>query len=451
MANLSNIFLQNWKQQFSNYPVADVRLLVAVSGGVDSVVLTDLLYKAGFDFVIAHANFNLRGEESNRDEAFVRSLAAKYEKPVWVKLFDTKEYAALNKLSIQEAARELRYCWFAALLEDIKKGSPKKCFIVTAHHANDNIETLLINFFRGTGISGLHGILPLHQQIIRPLLFAKREAILAYAQEQGMDWVEDSSNASDKYTRNYFRLQLLPSIKEIFPEVEDNLLQNIERFTEAEQLYNQSIQLYKKKLAKVAGDEIHIPIQALQKSVPLHAIVWEIIKPFHFNAAQVTEVKKLMDAANGSYVASNTHRVIKNRKWLIIATVQTLEAKHMVVEASDRKLMFENGALSFETLSAEGFQLKASAAVAGLDAAKIHFPLLLRKWKQGDYFYPLGMQKKKKLSRFLIDQKLSATEKEKVWVLEMDKKIVWVIGYRIDNRFKVTDASNQILQISWNR
>ena len=451
MANLSNIFLQNWKQQFSNYPVADIRLLVAVSGGVDSVVLTDLLYKAGFDFVIAHANFNLRGAESNRDEAFARSLAVRYEKPIWVKLFETKEYAVLNKLSIQEAARELRYSWFAELLEDLKNSSQKKCLIVTAHHANDNIETLLINFFRGTGISGLHGILPLQQQIIRPLLFAKREAILAYAQEQELDWVEDSSNASDKYTRNFFRLQLLPSIKEIFPEVEENLLQNIERFTEAEQLYNQSIQLHKNKLAKVAGDEIHIPVLALQKAVPLHAIVWEIIKPFHFSAAQVIEVKKLMDAANGSYVASHTHRVIKNRKWLIIATAQTVEAKHVIIEAAEKKLIFENGSLSFETLSAEGFQLNVAASVASLDAAAIRFPLLLRRWKQGDYFYPLGMQKKKKLSRFMIDQKLSKTQKEKVWVLEMDKKIVWVIGYRIDNRFKFTDHSESILQISWNR
>ena len=451
MANLSTIFLQNWNRQFSGYPVANVKLLVAVSGGVDSVVLTDLLYNAGFDFVIAHANFNLRGKESNRDEAFVHSLAGKYKKAVWVNSFETKDYAAQNKLSIQEAARELRYTWFKELLEGMKKDSQKKCFIVTAHHANDNIETLLINFFRGTGISGLHGILPVQQQIIRPLLFAKRESILAYAKEQSLGWVEDSSNASDKYTRNFFRLQLLPSIKEIFPEVEDNLLQNIERFTEAEQLYNQAIQIHKKKLAKPAGDEIHIPILALQEAAPLHAILWEIIKPFHFNAAQVNAVKKLMDASNGSYVASPTHRVIKNRKWLVIATVQTLEAKHIVIETTEKRLLFQNGSLSFETLAAEGFRLNESAAVANLDAAIINFPLLLRKWKQGDYFYPLGMQKKKKLSRFFIDQKLSKTEKEKVWVLEMDKKIVWVIGYRIDNRFKIADASESILQIIWSR
>ena len=451
MTNLGAKFLQNWKQQFTNYTITETTLLVAVSGGIDSVVLTDLLDKSGFNFIIAHVNFNLREDESNRDESFVRSLADKYKKEVVVKSCDTTEYAAQHKLSIQVAAREIRYTWFAQLLENIENGLQKKCFIVTAHHANDSIETLLINFFRGTGIAGLHGILPIQQNIIRPLLFAKRADLEAYANEQGLEWVEDSSNVSDKYTRNFLRHQLLPSIKEIFPEAEDNLLQNIERFKEAELLYNQSIQFYKKKLVIQKGDEIHMPILALKKVIPLLSILWEIIKPFNFNAKQVEEVKKIMDADNGSYVASTTHRIFKNRSWLIIATLQTNQASHILIEASDKNILFANGVLTFETLSAKGFAKHENTSVANFDLASISFPLLLRKWKQGDYFYPLGMQKKKKLSRFFIDKKLSMTDKEKMWVLEMDKKIIWVIGYRMDNRFKVTAASTQMLQISWSR
>ena len=460
------------------------KLILAVSGGVDSVVLTDLVAKAGYDFIIAHCNFQLRGPESHRDEAFVKTLETKYNKTVLVKQFDTEAYAVQHKLSIQEAARKLRYEWFAEVAspQHLKggesphplKGSEEEKqkaivtkqmqsgktnpasspplgaggLLLTAHHANDNIETLLINFFRGTGISGLHGIPAKQGYILRPLLFAKREDILEYAKENNLQWVEDSTNALDKYTRNFIRLQMLPAAKEIFTNAEDNLLQNIERFKEAEIVYLQSIDTHKKKLLQQKGNEWHIPILKLQKAIPLHTITWEIIKAFSFNASQTAEVIKLLQAGNGSYISSPTHRIIKNRAWLIIAPAQTVGAQHILIEEGDKKIVFENGSLTFEFFANNPSAISNNSLTATLDASQIKFPLLLRKWKQGDYFYPLGMDKKKKLSRFFIDLKLSATDKEKVWVLEMDKKIIWVTGLRIDNRFKITPSSQNLLKIT---
>jgi tRNA(Ile)-lysidine synthase len=415
--------------------------------------------------VIAHCNFQLRGEESERDEISVRSLQNKYGKEVLVNRFDTEQYASQNKISIQEAARELRYKWFNEIvsgeLSVVSKkqnthNSPFTIHIATAHHANDNIETLLINFFRGTGISGLHGIPAKQGKIIRPLLFAKREELMIYAKENHLEWVEDTSNTLDKYTRNFFRLQVIPAIKEVFPNVEENLLRNITRLKEAEILYQQAIQQQIKKLCGQKGNEVHVPILKLQKSEPLNTIIWEIIKLYNFHAAQVDEVKKLFDAENGSYIVSDLYRIIKNRNWLIIAPVQSEAAQHILIEKGDKKIRFENGIVLLEELETKnlpagrhGLKPETSNKIATLDAKEIKFPLFLRKWKQGDYFYPLGMQKKKKLGKFFIDQKLSKTEKEKVWVIEMNKKILWVIGYRIDDRFKIISSTKEVLRITF--
>ncbi len=448
-------FQEYRKEQFGDLTTANCRLLLAVSGGIDSVVLTDLVYKSGYGFAIAHCNFKLRSEESERDEAFVRALAQQYGKAIFIQPFDTVAYALQHKISIQEAARKLRYDWFEELLNDARTHTlaannihtSANCFLATAHHANDNIETLLINFFRGTGISGLHGILPRQKSIIRPLLFARREAIVQYAMENNLNWVEDSSNASDKYTRNFFRQHIIPAVKEVYTQAEDNLLQNIARFGEAEMLYQQAIAVHKKKLLETRGNEVHIPVLKLQKSEPLNTIIWEIIKDFHFTAAQTAEVKKLLVADNGKYVASATHRIIKNRNWLIIAPLQTEVAAHVLIEKDNKEVVYEDGILTFKKQASANNHLIASAGIATLDAALIQYPLLLRKWKQGDYFYPLGMKKKKKLSKFFIDLKLSKTSKEKVWVLEMNKKIIWIVGYRIDDRFKITPATTHMLLI----
>ncbi len=305
-----------------------------------------------------------------------------------------------------------------------------------------------MNFFKGTGINGLHGIIPKQGHIIRPLLFAKKEDIAAFAKENSLDFVEDSSNASDKYTRNYFRNQLIPGLKTVFPQVEENLLNNIERFTEIETVYNEAIHLAKQKLLEPKGNEIHIPVLKLLKVKPVNTILYEIIKEYGFTAHQTADVVALLKSESGKYIQSATHRVIKNRNWLIIAPNKTLEAQNILIEENDKQIEFEDGNITLETVSTQNQKLKTQNSIAQLDAKEIKFPLLLRKWMPGDYFYPLGIQKKKKLKKFLIDQKLSITQKEKIWVIEMDKKIIWVVGLRIDDRFKVNDNTKELFQIS---
>lgn len=465
--------------------------LLAVSGGVDSVVLCDLMFVAKYDFVIAHCNFQLRGAESESDEQFVRSLGKKYNKEVLVKRFDTEKHAAENKVSIQVAARELRYNWFYELISNEKGKSQKSKvkkdqnevnkenlqqptdawrlttnneqlttdnsqhithpihYILTGHHANDNIETLLMNFFKGTGISGLHGILPVQGKIIRLLLFAKKDELTAYAKEKNLPFAEDTSNFSDKYTRNFFRHNVFPLLREIYPNVEANLLNNIQRFTEAEELYKQSIEQHKKKLFEYKGNEVHIPVLKLQKISPLSTVIYEIIKEFGFTSGQVSEVVDLLKSETGKYITSSSHRIIKNRNWLIISPSQTMEAANILIEKIDKKAAFSRGELTFEVIDSSAFQMPSSNNIAALNYDEITFPLLLRKWKQGDYFYPLGMKKKKKLSKFFIDQKLSKTDKENVWVVEMNKKIIWIVGHRIDDRFKIEPSTRQVLKVSF--
>jgi tRNA(Ile)-lysidine synthase len=471
-------FIKNIEQQ--NIFQKNDFLLLAVSGGADSVALCELCFQAGFHFEIAHCNFQLRGEESERDEKFVQQLGEKYWTKVHVKKFDTIKYAEENKTSIQVAARELRYQWFDELLKDADRQpstegqqpitnhesritnhespftiheSPLTTyhsqFLLTAHHANDNIETLLMNFFKGTGIKGLQGILPKQKKIVRPLLFAKREDIISFISENNLDFVEDSSNSSDKYTRNYFRHQLIPSVQKVFPQVEENLLNNIERFREIEILYDQSVSLYKKKLLEQKGNEIHIPVLKLLKTKPLKTIIYEIIRDYGFTAHQTSEVVNLLQSETGKFVSSGKYKILKNRRWLIIALVNNLESGHILINESDTEIDFESGKLKIKKLMNWQGRPSDTADTAMLDLKNIKFPLLLRKWKPGDYFYPLGMPGKKKLSKFFIDQKLSLAEKEKIWIIESDKKILWIIGHRIDDRFKITDKTKEVFQISF--
>jgi tRNA(Ile)-lysidine synthase len=427
------------------------KLLLAISGGVDSVVLCELCHQAKFDFTIAHCNFQLRGEESDRDEQFVRDLATKYKVEIFVQQFDTTTEAAKHKTSIEETARNLRYTWFDSILKELSSPSPSgegfRVRLLTGHHANDNIETVLMNFFRGTGVKGVRGVLPKQGNIIRPLLFAKRNEIENFAKENNLPFVTDSTNAQNNYTRNYFRNELIPGIQKVFPQAEENVLQNIERFTDVEVLYNQAIDLHKTKLCEVKGNEVHIPVLKLAKAKPLHTILYEIVKEYDFTAAQVNDIEKLITAESGKYIQSSTHRILRNRKWLIISPLQNQIASNIVIEKNDKKIHFENGRLEFEV--SQKLTIHHSPLTIQLDANKISYPLLLRKWKQGDYFYPLGMKHKKKLSRFFIDNKLSITDKEKVWVIESNKKILWVIGLRIDDRFKITENTKEVLEIAF--
>lgn len=412
------------------------RLLIAVSGGVDSVVLCELCFTCGFHFSIAHCNFQLRGEESEGDERFVNALAEKYSVPFFVKKFDTEDFASANKISIQEAARTLRYKWFEELMS-----SPENelQYLLTAHHADDNVETIVMNFFKGSGINGLKGILAKKGKLVRPLLFSTKEEIRRFAEAQNLSYREDSSNESEKYTRNYFRNQLLPSIEKVFPQTRANLLHNAERFAEINLIYQSAIDKIIAKLVVKKGNEFHIPVLKLQGTAAMQTVLYEIVKDFGFTSAQVPGITKLLHSESGKYIDSGSHRVLRNRNWLIISALHSVDNTNYLLEENDTEIQFGAYRLSIQKTSKK--EISNNSLEAQLDLRDIKFPLLLRKWKTGDYFYPLGMKKKKKISRFLIDLKLPLHQKQDVWVLESDKKIMWVLGFRIDDRFKIRDSS----------
>jgi tRNA(Ile)-lysidine synthase len=428
------------------------RLLLAVSGGLDSVVLCELSHRTGLRFVIAHCNFQLRGAESDRDEAFVRQLAHRYDRELLVERFDAQAFAAARHLSVQVAARELRYGWFRQVVEGWGgegKGSGREGVIVTAHQLDDNIETMVMNFFRGTGLTGLRGMLPSQGQIVRPLLFARRADLHRFAEEAKLSWVEDSSNESDKYTRNFFRHQILPLVERAYPSAPGNLADNLGRFREIEAIYREAIEQQKKKLLEHRGGEIHIPVLKLKKAGPLATLIHEIFSTYGFTPQQNSAIAGLLDSPSGKYICSPSHRLLKDRRWLILTPLDSVGSVTILIEKDRTIVEYARGALQLEWLPDFTGQPSADGSVAWLDAKEIHFPLLLRPWRSGDYFYPLGMRKKKKLARFFIDQRLSLAEKEKVWVLEMDKKIIWVVGRRIDDRFRLTPSTSEVLKIRY--
>ena len=434
------------------------KLIIAVSGGVDSVVLCELCKQAGFDFTIVHCNFQLRGEESERDETFVKNLGKKYCIEVLIKKFNTETYATENKLSIQEAARALRYEWFEELVQSSEFGVRSRdselptpdlrlrIFLLTAHHADDNAETLLMNFCRGTGLHGLTGIPVSYGHIKRPLLGFTKEEIFLFAKENKLEFVEDSSNLSSKYTRNLFRNEIIPAITQVYPQVKENLTDNINRFKEIEKLYKLSVASIIKKLVKEKGSEWFIPIKQLM-SYNNRALIYEIISRFGFSEKQIDEIIKLAASDSGKYIDSPlfNYRIIKHRHWFIISPVHSAASGNIIIEKTDQSVVFEEGILKLEWLNQPPSSFKKEFDL--LDTKEIEFPLLLRKWKQGDYFYPLGMKKKKKLSRFFIDQKISKSEKERKWVIESNKKIICIVGMRIDERFKITENSKSVLSI----
>jgi len=443
------------------------KLILAVSGGVDSVVLCELCKQADYDFIIVHCNFQLRGRESERDKEFVKALGERYKVEVLVRDFDTEKYARENNKGIQEAARDLRYEWFGEIVsressvdsdrvvnrqsKSSTHGSRLTSHLLTAHHADDNIETLVMNFFRGTGLHGLAGIPVSHQYIRRPLLPFWKEELTRFAKDNNLEFVEDSSNQSTKYTRNLFRNEIIPLISKVYPQVKTNLRDNIDRFGEIQRLYQVSVQEIKSKLCKVKNGEIHIPVKQLM-SYQNKALIFEIITDYGFTEKQIDEMMKLAEAESGKYIQSPTssHRIIKFRNWFIVSKERSLDADTIVIEEGVKNVQCSRFNLQISNLKSQisGFEPQTSNLIAYLDAGEISYPLILRRWKPGDYFYPLGMKKKKKLARFFIDQKLSKTDREKTWVIEMNKKIVWVVGLRIDDRFRITEKTKYILKIT---
>ncbi|MFN4949849.1 MAG: tRNA lysidine(34) synthetase TilS [Bacteroidota bacterium] len=426
--------------------LSDDVLLIAISGGLDSVVLAYLCKLAGYPIELAHCNFQLRGEESERDELFVSKLASSWGINVHVQRFDTAEYAAAEQLSVQEAARQLRYEWFNSLAIQYSRIK----WILTAHHRDDQAETLLMNFLRGTGLSGLTGIPVRNGIILRPLLSYERRQLEQYALAMQLSFVTDSSNQKEEYTRNYFRHTVIPAIQKVFPSVVENLCDNQVRFTSIEKLYKQLTAVQTQRLLKGKDGEYQFPIAELARFQGT-AFLYELLQPFGFTPGQIMEAERLLVARTGAQLVASegNWRLVKHRKFLILSPQKQMNADFISVDLDDQTIAFPAGKLEFQKIKKVDLKELGSSQVAAFESQHLEFPLQIRRWRAGDYFYPLGMSKKKKVARLLIDLKYSLSEKERVWVLTAGEKIVWVIGIRIDERFKVKDKTQGAIRIAY--
>ena len=416
------------------------KLLIAISGGIDSVALAHLCQKSNLNFSLAHCNFNLRAEESNKDEAFVEELAEDLDVEVFIQNFDTEAYAKAHKRSIQMAARELRYDWFKELAEQLKYD-----YILTAHHADDNLETFLINFTRGTGLNGLTGIPMINDNIVRPLLPFSRAQIEAYVKEHQISWREDASNASRKYLRNKLRHEVVPILKEINPQLLDSFQNTIHNLNDTAYIVENSLKAFAER-AIVSKDSFGTTykVSEFKNTANPKSYLFEIFKNYGFT--EWNDIVDLLDAQSGKLVKSNTHRLIKHREYLILTDLGDLEQseKTLVINEDVNEIETPIGKLTFTNV--EGIS-DTSKHTIFVDKDLLEFPLEMRIWKEGDTFQPIGMTGKKKLSKYLKDEKLSLVEKENTWILTSEDKIIWVLGKRADERFKITKNTKQILII----
>ena len=393
------------------------KLILALSGGIDSMVLADMLLQAKAEFVLAHCNFHLRGEESDGDEKFVRDYAERNGLTLYVKQFDTESYAKASGISIEMAARELRYAWFEELRQQLGYD-----YIAVAHHADDQLETFFINLLRGAGIRGLKGMQPVNGPIIRPLLDVSRAEIRQYAEEHHLEWREDHTNAETLYLRNKIRHELLPVIDGISKEGRSSILKSISHLASENELYRE---LLNEKL----------PTSNCQLSTVNFQLLFEWLRDYGFNEDQVHFIHEALKTGQpGTSFFSPTHRVTIERDGLELAPLcQNNEAPIV---------------LSYQQITKDEFTMDHSSQVAQLDYDKLTFPLQLRKWQTGDRFHPLGMKGSKLLSDFFVDQKMTTRQKEECYVLTTaDDQIAWVVGRRIDDRFKVTDKTKTILKV----
>ena len=435
-------FLENIKEKQLFEP--HQKVLLAVSGGIDSMVLLHLFEKSGFDYGIVHCNFQLRGDESDGDEDFVKRQVLIHGVPSFFKRFDTEEFAQINGISIEMAARDLRYEYFEKIRVENNYD-----FIATAHHSDDMIETFFLNLTRKTGIKGLTGIKEKSGRIIRPLLFSSRSKIEAFATKNYIDFREDSSNSEVLFQRNFLRHRILPLFTELNPSFKKNILASIDNLKDAEIVYSGYFETEKHKVILVAADSLIINIEKLNKSNHPRMLLFEILAEFNFNTTVVDEIFQSLGADSGKQFFSKTHRLVKDRENLFVSPIEVDGHKIYYIENDDIEL-FEPFDIIIEKLSGEGFKIRKERNIACLDLEKIQFPMLIRKWQQGDYFQPLGMTGFKKVSDFFIDEKIPVHEKENTWLLCSGEKIVWIMGHRIDNRFKITHKTRNVLKIEIN-
>ena len=437
------------------------RLILALSGGIDSMVLADLLLKSKVQFVAAHCNFHLRGEESDGDEKFVRDYAERNGIQCFVKHFDTENYAAENGISIEMAARELRYVWFEELRQQLGYNR-----IAVAHHADDQAETFFINLLRGAGLNGLKGMKPQNGLIIRPMLWASREQIHQYAVENNITWCEDHTNAETIYLRNKIRNQLLPVFDELHSEARQGLYKSLEHLASENELYRE---LLKEKLSQIVKQEDDIqnfPIlnsQFLilnsqfstpnsQFSILNSQLIFEWLRNYGFNTDQCRFIFEAMKTGIGNKYYSPTHQLVIGRNELQLSAIKSVEDKEIHIEVGQDEITSPIHVRFSQFEKTADFVIDKSPDVALLDANRIHFPLTLRHWRHGDRFHPLGMKGSKLLSDFFVDQKFTEARKKNVFLLvSAENEILWVVGHRMDDRFKVTSETKSIFQCRWER
>jgi tRNA(Ile)-lysidine synthase len=431
--------LQKFQQHIRiNFPfLTEKKLLVAISGGVDSVVLTHLLQQLNCSISLAHCNFKLRGDESDADENFVKALGEELHVKTFVKQFDTEKFAKEQKQSTQIAARNLRYTWFQELAEKYDFD-----YILTAHHADDNLETFLINLTRGTGLDGLTGIPAVNGNIVRPLLSFSRDDIMRFATENNIVWREDKSNAATKYIRNKIRHQIIPILKEINPSLLGSFQKTSDHLHESRQIIEDRIDTIKKDIV-IATDNrlVKIDIQNLNALSNPKVYLYQLLKDYHFT--EWNDIVNLLSAQSGKQVFSKTHRLVKDRDFLLLTEIeQETKTSNYLISKNTTKITFPIQ-LTFKKVAETSFQDQQTIF---LDTRKITFPLILRKWKRGDYFYPIGMQGKKKISNYFKDEKYSLIDKENTWLLCSENDIVWIVGKRQDKRFLPNSTTSSILK-----
>ncbi|MFO7617737.1 MAG: tRNA lysidine(34) synthetase TilS [Bacteroidales bacterium] len=417
------------------------RVLAAVSGGSDSVALLDLLLRAGAVPVVAHCNFNLRGGESDSEEEFVANMAGALGLEYHVNHFDTENFASGKGISVQMAARELRYQWF----ESIRRGSGCQ-WIAVAHQADDHIETILINLIRGTGLRGMAGIREKQGFVIRPLLFASREEILQYLRYRGLPWREDSSNQDIHYTRNRVRHLLLKEILTINPGFRQVAFTHQTIFGQAQELVDDYINTLYSSLVTHEAGQVRIHIEALQNNPFKELLLFELLRPYGFLSRQVPGIIRSFDGLPGKQFDSDSHHLLKDREHLIIRKKELQDTGRYYLDPEVETAGLPIG-ISFNFFEKGQEPIPNDPLRAWLDYDRIDFPLILRKWEPGDYFHPLGMDQSKKLSDFFIDNKFSLFDKQRCWILATGEKIVWIVGHRIDHRFRITGSTRRILEV----
>lgn len=432
--------LQSFIKQHALF-LGEESVLLAVSAGRDSVLMAHLFKAAGYRFGIAHCNFNLRAEDSELDERFTEELASELEVPFYTHRFDTMEYAAANHISVQMAARDLRYEW----LERIRTEFDFQ-YIAVAHHQNDVIETMLLNLTRGTGISGLHGILPKKGKLIRPLLFLNRDEIDELMQNSGYTYREDRSNLSVKYSRNKLRLEVIPVLKELNPALEQTFEANRKRFAELEILLDLHVQEIRERLfIQLADDEFEISIAELKKLIPLNTLLYGLFHPYGFSETVLADLVHTWEGNPGKVFRSASHQLLLDRGRIILNRANQQKPENINIESGALISTWNKHKFSSKIIPIGQFKLSRDENIAQLDYDLLGFPLKLRSWENGDHFQPLGLKQKKKLSDFFVDRKISLNHKKDVGILENNNgDILWVAGLRIDERYKISPNTKKV-------